>query len=172
MSTLKGIALGFMEGNIPGAIQGAIDPSVPQKVLQQQRQVMTAQVADTLNRARINEINLQNLPQELRDKHDGLVLDQIKYLTSTYGAPDESFENSSEAAHEALQNHAAQGNVPLGHILSDSKNTYVWYANKAAQSSSAYQDVHSAGVLNGNPALKDITQQQWDQMSPNDKSTT
>src|SRR5947209_8475719 len=55
LSTLKGLALGFMQGSLPGAIQGAIDPSIPQRVLQQQRQVMTAQSADVLNRARINE---------------------------------------------------------------------------------------------------------------------
>src|SRR5258706_548397 len=50
LSTLKGLALGFLQGNVVGAVQGAIDPQVPQRVLQQQRQVMTAQVADTVNK--------------------------------------------------------------------------------------------------------------------------
>lgn len=170
MSTLKGLALGYMEGNIPGAIQGAIDPSIPQRVLEQRRQVMNAQTADVLNRARINEINLQNLPQHLRDEHDSAVLDRVKFLSTQYGAPDETFDNSSEAAHEALTKHVASGNVPLGHVISDSNTTYAWHADRASQASNAYQDVHDAGVLDGNPALSGIKQAQWDALDQKDKS--
>ena len=172
LNTLKGLALGFMQGNIPGAIQGAIDPSVPERVQQQQRAVMSAQTADVLAKARVNELNAQALPQEIRDRHDANVLNTVKYLTETYGAPDETFDNSSDAAHEALQNHVTNGNVPLGHVLSDSNTTYVWHADKAVTTPNAYNDVHNAGVLNGNPALSGITQDQWNAMSANDKSST
>lgn len=169
-NTLQGLLLGFAQGNILGAVQGALDPQVPQRVLQQQRQVVSAQVADTLNKARINEINLQSLPQHLRDEHDTAVLDHVKFMTTMYGPPDETFDNSSEAAHEALTKHVANGNVPLGHVISDSNTTYAWHADRASKASNAYQDVHDAGVLDGNPALSGITQPQWAATDEKEKS--
>lgn len=171
LSRVKASLIGFLMGGVPGAISGAVNPQGTQRAVQQQKQIMSAQTADILNKTRISEINLQNLPQELRDKHDELVLGQLKYMTENYGAPDQSFDNSSEAAHEALTQHVANGNVPLGHILSDSKNTYVWFGNKATEKAPAYQDVQDAGVLSGNPIFSGVTQGQWDAMSPQDKSS-
>src|SRR2546430_4034646 len=45
LSTLKGLALGFMEGNIRGACYGAIGPSSDQQALERDRQVMCALTA-------------------------------------------------------------------------------------------------------------------------------
>ncbi|HXE32781.1 MAG TPA: hypothetical protein VN087_02625 [Verrucomicrobiae bacterium] len=135
MSTLKGIALGFMEGGVPGAVEGGIDPQAPvrqaqyqgamaqAKLQQAQGQAMfaTAQAAHEVTQAHSADLEYQALPQKLQDEQQGRQLDnlgkakQAGYMPIASIALDQGEQQNTRNAMTALKSVAAQyGTVPQG----------------------------------------------------------
>lgn len=180
LSTLKGIALGFMEGNIPGAIQGGIDPSVPQRVLQQRRDTAQANVtfanaraAHEVAMAHQADVEYQALPEKLQQEAEGRSLDnmtkarQAGYLPIATVPLDQGQDQNSQGAMTALNSVKQQfGAVPSGllYIHTGSGMTVMKLQDPAA----ALTTINQARRAQGMP---EIQQDAFMQLKPDDRDS-
>jgi hypothetical protein len=165
-NTLKSMLIGLGEGGVLGAAFGAANPAAIERQQQQRQQAISIQTAEAVAKAHVAQINAAALPGKLRDEHDKAVDEHVKFMTDTFGPPDEVIPNTSEAAQAALQNHLGNGNVPLAHIATNSDSIFAWHAGAGSANSANLDIVHQAGILSGNPVFRNMTSQQYGALKP------
>jgi hypothetical protein len=180
MSTLKGIALGFLQDGIPGAVVGAVDPQAPVRQQQYAGQMAqakltfaNAQAAHEVAMAHQADVEYQALPAKLQQESEGRSLDnltkakQAGYLPIASIALDQGTAQNTQNAMAAMQDvQQKYGAVPAGLLYLHTGN--VMTVLKLQDPNASLPMVNQILRAQGQPQL---TQDQFSAMNPQDRDS-
>jgi hypothetical protein len=179
MNTLKGIALGMMEGGVPGAIAGGVDPQAPGRQARANAQAQqakitfaNAQAAHEVAIAHQADVEYQALPQKLQQEAEGRGFDnvvkakQAGYVPVASIALDQGTAQNSQNAMTAMQDVQTKfgGTVPSGLLYIHTGNGVT--VLKLQDTNAALPMVNRSLRAQGMPQL---SQDQFAALNPQDR---
>ncbi|MGH9523164.1 MAG: hypothetical protein ACRD3E_11600 [Terriglobales bacterium] len=157
---LRALAVGLLEGGIPGAVVGAVDPLAPARAAAVRNQIntqnvrfATARAASAVAQATADEAHLRMLPDELQAQHD----EAAKQTIDTFhklGLPLVSVVDTQDDGTAAMQGlstlakSSPGGQVPHVSVVQMGGKAYVFSLDRAANN---LEQVNSLRAAQGLP---------------------